>query len=123
MPDPLAPDGRSTNPLAPASEGTRRRTVRLDGESVATRERLLAALARTLSFPSYFGGNWDALEECLRDLSWLEPWDELRIEHDSPPLADNPAQAAIYHAILTSAARHWSAHDPPRAVEWNWPGE
>ena len=123
MPDSPAPGVRSADSSAAAQAGSRRRTVRLDGESVGTRERLLAALARTLSFPSYFGGNWDALEECLRDLSWLEPWDELRIEHDAPPLAADVAQAAIYHAILSSAARHWAAHDPPRVVEWTWSSE
>jgi len=37
-----------------------------------TKESLLDAVAGVLAFPDYFGRNWDALDECLRDLTWLE---------------------------------------------------
>lgn len=32
----------------------------------------IEAIARALEFPDWFGGNWDALEDCLGDLSWRE---------------------------------------------------
>ena len=32
---------------------------------------LLDALAQAMQFPEYFERNWDALDECLRDMSWL----------------------------------------------------
>ena len=35
------------------------------------KRRLLATYAGQLQFPQYFGWNWDAFEEGLRDLSWL----------------------------------------------------
>jgi hypothetical protein len=38
---------------------------------VRRKEDLLDILATALNFPAYFGRNWDAAEECLRDLSWL----------------------------------------------------
>ena len=31
---------------------------------------LFEAIAEALQFPEWFGRNWDALEDCLTDLSW-----------------------------------------------------
>jgi hypothetical protein len=45
--------------------------VRLRGEEIEDERKLLDALAVGFSFPGYFGRNWDAVDECLRDLSWL----------------------------------------------------
>jgi RNAse (barnase) inhibitor barstar len=39
--------------------------------AVENKESALQALARDLRFPDYFGHNYDALVECLSDLSWL----------------------------------------------------
>ena len=38
----------------------------------AGKEAMLERIARALAFPQWFGGNWDALEDCLGDLSWRE---------------------------------------------------
>lgn len=43
---------------------------RLIGSEIRNKDALFEALNRTMKFPAYFGGNWDALEECLRDLEW-----------------------------------------------------
>jgi RNAse (barnase) inhibitor barstar len=34
------------------------------------KQPLLRNIAAALEFPDWFGGNWDALEDCLSDLSW-----------------------------------------------------
>jgi hypothetical protein len=43
---------------------------RVDLATVRSKSELLASLARALEFPDWFGGNWDALQDCLGDLSW-----------------------------------------------------
>lgn len=44
------------------------RMVILDGEKITGREQLHATLARELRFPDWYGGNLDALYDCLTDL-------------------------------------------------------
>jgi hypothetical protein len=34
--------------------------------------KLLDALRVALEFPAYFGRNWDALSDCLQDMSWIQ---------------------------------------------------
>ncbi|HEU5434432.1 MAG TPA: barstar family protein [Thermomicrobiales bacterium] len=45
-------------------------TARIDLAPVATKAAFLAECARRLDFPPYFGHNWDAFDECFRDLAW-----------------------------------------------------
>ena len=40
----------------------------LDGSAVSSREDLHEALARGLALPDWYGGNLDALFDCLTDL-------------------------------------------------------
>ena len=74
--------------------------------NAANKEELLNALAHELRFPDYFGHNWDALDECLRDFSWLE---ERRIVllHEVLPsrLIENDLRK--YIEILARCARDW----------------
>jgi len=42
----------------------------IDARGIASKPAFLDAFAGALHFPDYFGRNWDAFEECLRDLSW-----------------------------------------------------
>ena len=42
--------------------------VHLDGTKITSKESFLKEMAEALEFPSYFGHNFDALEDCLRDL-------------------------------------------------------
>jgi hypothetical protein len=67
---------------------------------------LLDALSVALRFPAYFGRNWDALDECIQDLSWLPPGDVVLI-HKDLPLAGRRDALAIYLSILRDAIGNW----------------
>ncbi len=44
----------------------------IDGRRCSTSKQLFREWAAALDFPDYFGHNWDAFEECMRDLDdWL----------------------------------------------------
>jgi hypothetical protein len=70
--------------------------------SIVSKQVLIATLDKQLSFPDYFGGNWDAFEECLRDLSWL-PTGRVILTHADVPLVNDIPNARIYLAILSGA--------------------
>jgi hypothetical protein len=44
---------------------------RIDGRAVTGAPDLFDRCAAALAFPQWFGRNWDALTDCLGDLSWL----------------------------------------------------
>ncbi len=44
----------------------------LEGQDVRDKDQFLKQVARALGFPEYFGNNWDALADCLTDMSWHE---------------------------------------------------
>lgn len=45
--------------------------ARIELAGCGDKDELLTRLAAALHFPAWFGQNWDALDDCLRDLSWL----------------------------------------------------
>lgn len=71
----------------------------VDGREIQDREELMSAVATAMGFPDYFGGNWDAVDECLRD----HPGD-LVIRNAADLWRRLPREAAALAEIVTSAA-------------------
>lgn len=75
---------------------------------IRTKELLFDELAQRLGFPDYFGANWDALWECIRDLSWLPPGPVI-LRHEDLPLADDVGSLRMYLSILgDTVQKKWS---------------
>lgn len=73
-------------------------------KGIEDKSSLLRLIAELLSFPSYFGQNWDALDECLGDLSWIKQ-SEICLWHDDIPLATDPNEAQRYLQVLDRVLR------------------
>jgi RNAse (barnase) inhibitor barstar len=57
-------------------------------------------------FPDYFGRNWDAFLDCLRDFSWIEK-KRIIIAHADVPLSGNEKELRTYLEILATVVDDW----------------
>jgi RNAse (barnase) inhibitor barstar len=78
----------------------------LDGRHLGDKTSLLAGIGLALNFPEYYGGNWDALDECLADLSWHTGPLRLLIT-DANAIPDDLQDSLI--EIFLAASRQWAA--------------
>jgi RNAse (barnase) inhibitor barstar len=78
----------------------------VDGAAMVDRAALFDVFAVACDFPDWFGRNWDAFADCLRDLSWLPPaplavlWQrsgavDPRLAHDAGRVIDAAIEARI----------------------------
>ena len=77
--------------------------VHLSG--VIGKKDLLKQLSDKLEFPNYFGLNWDALFDCLRDLHWIEQQKIILVHDDLPKLIEN--EFKIYLDVLVDSIQDW----------------
>ena len=88
-----------------ATRGSVLQVSRIDLAGAADKDALMERIARALEFPSWFGGNWDALEDCLTDLSWSKADGHVLLLEGA---AELPAdERGILVDILAAAAAWW----------------
>lgn len=81
----------------------------IDLAGCAGKRELLDRVAAALAFPAGFGHNWDALSDCLRDLSWLPAQGyALLFEHAAALHEGAPRDFDVLLDILDEAAAAWS---------------
>ena len=71
----------------------------------------LRAIAKALRFPDWFGGNWDALEDCLGDLSWRPGDGHVLVFRNWQALPGDDLGALI--DLLRSSAEFWQGRGKP----------
>lgn len=91
------------------------RAVRIPAGLLRKRD-LLAVFARGLDFPGHFGWNWDALEECLRDLAWIDHPRRILLIHEGLPFQPDWNNRVTYLSILKDAVTAWGPNQPHELI-------
>ncbi|MFE1307851.1 barstar family protein [Streptomyces sp. NPDC058755] len=80
------------------------------GREMADSDGVFSQFYEHLQLPDYFGWNWDALRDCLQDLSWI-PANHflLTIDDAEIALSSSPEERTIFYRALTDAAKNWAA--------------
>src|SRR5689334_9842901 len=94
-----------------ATQGSTLRVARIGLAGAAGKAALLKRVAAAMEFPSWFGGNWDALEDCLGDLSWTKAGGHVLLIEGAAGLATD--EFGIFADILASAAAAWTERKRP----------
>jgi hypothetical protein len=81
----------------------------LDVVAIALGKEPVRAIAAALAFPDWFGQNWDALEDCLQDLSWRKDAGRVLLLEGAVP-GDG---LGILVDVLRSSAEFWSGRGRP----------
>lgn len=101
--------------LARAAAASGLRVARVSLRQCADKAEALRRIAAALAFPTTFGGNWDALSDCLRDLAWLPAArGTVLLFADAAALRDaaEPAFDTLLE-VLDDAATAWKARATP----------
>jgi RNAse (barnase) inhibitor barstar len=87
---------------------------KLDLAKVRSKGGLLDEFAKTLKFPEHFGRNWDALNDCLSDLSWLDGKGWVLILLHANSFAETNEEA--FHTVLDvleGVVEYWREQKKP----------
>jgi hypothetical protein len=73
---------------------------------IQSKMALMAAYKEKAKLPSYFGSNWDALDECLRDFSWISE-EVIVLAHRDLPLSQSAKESGVYLDLLRETVEFW----------------
>ena len=98
--------------------------VLLNGSRMKTLRGLYHELEAALQFPSYFGGNWNAVDDCLKDFLWLKEknyliaimnFQEILTEYEYDP-KEKIEEMEYFLDCLITPINYW--HTPKCPDEW-----
>ena len=85
----------------------------IDLSDVRDKSALLERVAAALAFPGWYGANWDALEDCLTDLSWRSPGGDVLVLEGQQVMNLPPEDCATFLDILRDASAYGAQQGRP----------
>lgn len=78
------------------------------------KKEYLEQLSKAMRFPEWFGGNWDALADCLKDLSWLQAkgWVVI-LERSKHFCGGHGHEFKEAMAVMAEASEYWRGEGKP----------
>jgi RNAse (barnase) inhibitor barstar len=107
------------NRLTPAVLGRQAEThhyacFHLKGKDIQSKDLFLKAISAAMDFPAFFGSNWDALEDCITDLSWRPAQGYCLLYDNAGEFARQaPGDFATALEVFQAAADFWAAQKKP----------
>jgi RNAse (barnase) inhibitor barstar len=89
----------------------------IEGKNIASKDQLMNHMATALRLPKTFGHNWDALEESLVDLEWVD--DDgyvIYYDHVDGLLNAHPDQFETLVELFRDAVNSWKEDDTAMVV-------
>lgn len=106
--------GPDTRPIAEAAQAAGLALWRVDIGHVHDKQGFTDRVAKALAFPQWFGGNWDAFEDCLGDLSWQSASGYvLLLEHGKHFGAGHKQEFVTAVEVLDGVAEYWQGQGKP----------
>jgi hypothetical protein len=93
---------RQENDIVDALRGSRLALTRIAFPG----KGIFDAFATALEFPDWFGRNWDALEDCLGDLSWRKAEGHVLLISGFEAVARD--ELGVLREVLASSAEFWA---------------
>ena len=99
------------DPVADAVRGSKLSFARIPLQDVTEKTAILRRIAAQLGFPAWFGENWDALEDCLTDLSWRQAQGHVLVLEGFQFLPEE--ELGVLIDVLIKAAEFWAGQGKP----------
>ncbi len=100
-------------PLQKAAESLDFACIRIDLRESGDLAFVLAELGSRLGFPTWYGANLDALNDCLTDLSWMEAPGYVLIISGADTLHAQGEPFARINQVFSAAIQEWRTQRVP----------